>query len=310
MLPQKTTSHHTDKRYFKKLRLVNFKMRIYNAHGLNRINDALEAIKSQPDFKIIIELIDDPIVRQYLYHEDLREFWDKILRAKDLQPHPIIHSLHLCIGYYFYNKACRISEKCEKKTLHFLKAEEYGCFDAILELNDNLYDEFCDPKNTDKNLIMKQMLARMTRLANLHATPGFIHLAKICLHIGNYWKSINNSNAASTSYAMALQHLYTAKKLLPYSEATINNAYSGQGLAASNKWGIDNIDTAIKSLVEAYPCSLDQATIARAQKGADFAASALISIFRGTGDVNQHLATHTLAHYEQQQPVGSLRAIT
>lgn len=281
------------------------KEQIYLLHNRKKEDDIFDAIidviKTQHNFSILIKLIDDPIVRQYLFHDKLRSFWDGQLVDKQslhdnfglkhliLKPHPIIPSLHLLIGHYFFDKYERARQE-GKERFYFDKAIEYGCFEAILTSNNNDLDELL--KETEQGItIVGRIVTRMTRLANLHATPGFIMFANTCGSLINYWANIDDKIRARESYELALQNLYVANKLLPYSGTIISNVFGEEGFRNSYNFNIHNISSVIDQIIgEPVLNNVNQII------------SELISIFskKATQEqIDKYLAKQELAHYSQ-----------
>lgn len=276
-----------------KKRADDFKEQIYSLHACATTDEILNLIKSQPDFTLLIHIIADPIIREYVYHEKLRAFWDsqvtdpQALHDKfdlkypyhDLHVHPKISSLDLLLGYYLYKKSQRARTK-EKRRPFLAKSAEYGCFDAILDLNNKDLKKLPTMNLYSAPHLINQMMSRMTELANLHATPGFIHLAKTCLCIADYWDKMGDIARTNAAYKVALEYLYIANKLSPYSQASIHNAYFGQGLGASNRSGITDIPTAIDLLLSSNSDIFDMNTIKGIQQRAEITAARLESHYQ------------------------------
>jgi hypothetical protein len=294
------------------------KEQIYPLHKCKKEDDIFDVIinviKTQHNFSILIKLIDDPIVRQYLFHDKLKSFWDGQLVDKqslhdnfglkhlNLKPHPIIPSLHLLIGHYFFKKYKR-AQQDEKEKFYFDKAIEYGCFEVILESNNNDLDELIKNLKTEQGAtIVARIVTRITRLANLYAAPGFIMFAKTCWNLTDYWANMDDEIRAGASCELALQNLYVANKLLPYSGTIISNVFGEQGLQNSNNFNIHDIPSAIKRLIEEEPGVFNINTVVRILDSANEIASKLISFFSKEAtqeQIDKYLAEQELAYYSQ-----------
>ncbi len=294
------------------------KKKIHDLHDLigndgGSKDNIFDIIKTQK-FYVLIKLIDDPIVRQYLFHDRLKSFWDSQLvdekalhdnfglKHLSLQPHPIIPSLYLLIGHYFFDKSER-APQIDKKKLYLNKAIEYGCFEAILVSNNRDLDKlFKDLKTEQAITIVQRIVTRMTRLANLYATPGFIMFAITCWNLTNYWANIDDAICAGVSCEMTLRNLYVANKLLPYSGTIISNVFGEEGLRNSNNFNIHDIPSAIKLLIEKEPKVFNINTVGRILNDANKIASKLIPIFSKEAtqkEIDEYLAEQKLAHYLQ-----------
>ncbi|KPJ67791.1 MAG: hypothetical protein AMJ43_02145 [Coxiella sp. DG_40] len=299
---------------------------IYTLDKCKKENDIFDiiinVIKIQHNFSILIKLIDDPIVRQYLFHDKLKSFWDDQLVDKqslhdnfglkhlNLKPHPIIPSLHLLIGHYFFNKYKRARQE-EKEKFYFDKAIEYGCFEAILTSQNSDLDELSKNLKIERGVtLVERIVTNMTRLANLYATPGFIMFAQTCWNLTNYWANMDNEICAGASCELTLQNLYVANKLLLYSGTIISNVFGEQGLRNSNDFNIHDIPSAIKRLIKEEPGVFNVNTVVRIFDSANKIASKLIRLFSKEAtqeQIDKYLAEQELAYYSQSSVSLELR---
>ncbi|KTD47358.1 Ankyrin repeat protein [Legionella rubrilucens] len=184
----------------------------------NRLLTLIKAISLATLIKLAIE---DNSVDTLCRHPALERHWNERWRLsgrnpremaiKNYQPvheylpQPTIPTFQLLQGIFLYSQYKTTSDAA---MLHLYQAAEVGYFPAL-----NVLTNYCLTQ-TD---LHHKALVYAALAADYYWTPGYLLLAVTELKLEQYDK--------------ALFHLIIAEKLLPYSDAMINNAYQGQSLA-------------------------------------------------------------------------------
>lgn len=119
-------------------------------------------------------------------------------------PQPTLATFQLLQGIFLYSQ---YKTAGDDSLIYLHEAAEMGNFPALNTLTTECLNT---PDLHHKALVYANIAA------DLHWTPGYLLLAVVECQLKHYVK--------------ALLHLIIAEKLLPYSEAMINNAYQGQSL--------------------------------------------------------------------------------
>lgn len=229
--------------------------------------DSVQAriINPSVDMVSLIKIAEhSPVFFDALHHEKFQSFWKEVWRImgrKDtfhMLPQPPIQNLTLFLGYFYYQEA--IHRICEKqkytpKEMEFLKkAESYHSFHALNELNKHDLAELKTFARTQKlypDQSLRTILNRALTAALYHGTPGYLITAETCYSIAQYHAALGHKEAITSSLILSLHYLVLAENHLKDSQASINNAYFGKGLKASNWFGLETISD-IKALVIEY----------------------------------------------------------
>ncbi|QRN03447.1 hypothetical protein GH742_05960 [Legionella sp. MW5194] len=172
---------------------------------------------------VLIRLaMEDNHVNALCRHPVLEPHWNERWRLSGRNPHemaiknnqpvheylpqPTIPTFQLLQGIFLYSQYRTNSDAA---MLYLYQAAEAGYFPAL-----NVLTNYCLTQ-TD---LHPEALHYAALAADYYWTPGYLLLAVTELKLEQYDK--------------ALLHLIVAEKLLPYSDAMINNAYQGQSLAA------------------------------------------------------------------------------
>lgn len=133
------------------------------------------------------------------------------LPIHEYMPQATTHTFELLKGIYIYGqykKCLKASDaQAQRYSADYLKlAADLGYFAALNAL--------CTEYLQEPSLQAQQALLYAQTAAKLYWTPGYLLLAVVNYSFGNYRD--------------ALLNLIIAEKLIPYSEAMINNAYQGK----------------------------------------------------------------------------------
>lgn len=144
------------------------------------------------------------------WKECSKEFLSSAARDFEGKPQPTLHSFELLTGVFLYAKYKKIKHDAKNKDDETI-ADEYLALSANLgfftALN-VLFKLHITDDNTDNTSFFCAQ-----RASHLYLSPGYLLLASFYYQRGYYLE--------------ALQHLILAKKLAPFSDIFIHNAYLG-----------------------------------------------------------------------------------
>lgn len=212
-----------------------------------------------------------PSLFNLIQHENLKELWQEAWRLMganpisvkktdkeefhDMLPQKKITCISLLFGYFYYQKALKIRQITGKLytglELEYLKkAENHNSFHGLNALNklDLKFLKLCE-RNKQHCPYVERIIQTAEIAANYHGTPGYLILAETYYSIAEYNHALNDDESVTLSLILCLQSLTSASLRMIESEAAINNAYFGQGLAASNPFKLDNIEDMKKLII-------------------------------------------------------------
>jgi len=137
----------------------------------------------------------------------------KCLPQTKLYNFDLLKGIYLFWEYDHYNK---IGAPATIGLEYLKMSAELGCFQALKVYCKKLLEENFNPENATDSLRLAK------KAADLHLTPGYILLAKVCLLMANKTSDHYNSK---NYYAQALAAVCMAEKLGFNADNEINNAY-------------------------------------------------------------------------------------
>ncbi len=231
------------------------------------VSTIIDLIKQTPLEVIILSAEQNSQLLNFCYHEELVDHWDTVLQNTTelanklnttldyhaLLPQRLVHSFDLIRGlYYFDQSITHADDQCLTfDSQQLLLAEQYGYFHAINRLNGSDMDSLTQAikAKTASDIDIQQVLARMTRLAALYGTPGYIELSRTYVQLAYYHGHVfEDDDATAMSYSRAIMYLETARLLEPDSGAEINNAYFAKTLAQCGIYQHSSFAGAMKEL--------------------------------------------------------------
>lgn len=160
-----------------------------------------------------------------------------------LSQSPLLSDEDLYYGFfYFINQFNSNPEKDSQELL--LEAEKHFSIHAVSVLNAQDIKQIVEAIQEKKVLaseLIDAILKRVMRLTEKHLTPGYIMLATTYLWLGRMFGESGKIDQMRTAFEGALINMEIARKLEPYSEKAIHNAYATLGLKKSNSDQIEVI---------------------------------------------------------------------
>lgn len=211
-----------------------------------KFSEAAEQMKPWTKALIIQFVQSYPENHRILELKDFNDFWaDK--RAKlcgkfAFVEQPNLPDMDFVCGYIFYLLA-----QIEKKKSNSEEYEKYLAealtYNSIHAAQTLLHDCIMqNPQDKTKHMeLIASILNNWNGLATKHTTPGYLLLANGYLHLIKMGAELQNSDLFDNAGSLLWQNLTLAELYEPHSEASISNAYFGQGLKQSNPEHISTI---------------------------------------------------------------------
>lgn len=228
-------------------------------HDLRACNDegVYHRIKQHPLFTIIKLAENDPSITALCQSPSLDDYWQNCwTQIEDeasgyrMQAQSLISAFDLVRGYHFYLLAIdayAAGYDAQDPLIidYLLKAQEYYSFHASYQLNGYWISALKETVTYEPQLDFSNLLALLQSIAAVHLTPGYILLATTCFELAHYYEHFaelaDKKILCKQYYSSALEYLWAAEKLEPYSQASIANAYDGRSInefygAESRTW--------------------------------------------------------------------------
>ncbi|KTD34542.1 DUF5630 domain-containing protein [Legionella israelensis] len=235
-----------------------------------QFSNASEKMKSWPKVWLNQFLQTYPENYELLKHEDFDVFWAgrrtnldsrfSFVKQKNLSDMDVV------LGYVFYLMANRAkANDDEKQYIEYLgMALKHHSIHAAQTFLHNLMVK----KSSDKTKEMEMMAAVLYNWKNLAArygTPGYLLLANGYLHLLQWGSEQKKSDLYDNASFCLWQNLILAELYEAESEASLQNAYFGKGLALSNSFNLHTIQDMKEKIA---PLIVDNTTRARAESKA------------------------------------------
>jgi hypothetical protein len=180
-------------------------------------------------------------------------YWSRLNKhfpAQPLLPQPNLAPFYRVAGLCLFQLGT--DKKRNKPYLTMAAKEPYYNFHALKALADECIASFHEGKENvikDPLAAIKKAQYYAVQAAKCHHAPGYLLLADVNFWSAQFLQSYNEDiTIAMGLYEIGYTHLIIAQTLLPHCEAAIHNAYFGQGIKASNQWGLDSVESLMVNL--------------------------------------------------------------
>lgn len=233
----------------------------------NMIANLLKSVRDM-DSLLRLSLDDDcgAIVNEYYAQNNLDQTlfapllkkYTKKSRQTDPLGHEVLKNYQLLFGLRCYDL---FQQYEDPDILNY--ALKYHSFQATQDR----VARFCDKlnrattsnnnNNNNKfyNISRTEIIRQVYQCINYHGTPGLLLLFLLMTHISDAASKLEDRYLNDTALAFANAALKAAKTVLPYSERSIDAAYMGHGIGASNLQGISDLDAAIDAYTTHSTCT-------------------------------------------------------
>lgn len=242
----------------------------------NGSDKIFEELQKAPNSAIVKIGTSNEIIESYCKRPEMQDSLQERLQHIDILPQPNINNFDLLRGVFFYNHISGVTptnEPLPYDTLSvFLEAIRHGSFHATFLLQKHHLEQIqdtLDKKNPVNFSLLFSVLTRAETAAQLHGTPGFLLCVTAYIMAAKYYLSLHDTLVAKTAFQTGLKNLYVAQILEQHSENAINNAYCGEGIKASNIFGLTNFDELIDAFLKNYSDYLDSAALDLAHQQAE-----------------------------------------
>lgn len=196
----------------------------------------------------------------------------------ELLPREFVPPFFGCAVSVLYNRG----HKDEAiKYLEILASAPYFNFHALSVLTNRCISHWKHEKeNTTGSLeeMIGSACSYATTAADHHHAPGYLLFAQVNFRAAQALQD-RNKKSAWAHYENAYKHLLMAQKLEPHCSAAIQRAYLGQGIKASNQWGIGTIAGVITQLLDFLRQAKIFIVIERAEAAATWEAETIIGFY-------------------------------
>ena len=190
-------------------------------------------------------------VRDALLSQDYDKLWYnrfnklRVGREKDFQfrdPSPQTQAEFYC-GYVFYVSA--LAKKSSDEDIYndylWTAIARLSSFHAINERVQMLLNSCDTTDNADQVARLLEFLTAYESQIHEFQTPGFLLLANTYLTLSSLYAEMSYTQQKTTYLEKGWKNLHLAELLYDESEKSIHNAYLGEGIRLSNRYGLSNI---------------------------------------------------------------------
>jgi hypothetical protein len=179
-----------------------------------------------------------------LKHEAFNEFWAE-QRAALYPKNPFVAQKHipdcdLVLGYVFYLLSIKFKTSADKSQEYLQLALKYDSIHAAQTHLHKLIMQRCDQARKVETIT--ETLSGWNKLAAKHGAPGFLLLANGYLQLAKTLYELNDTERYNKSCFELWKNLTLVALEEPQSEASINNAFFGQGLAFGNPLKLTTVE--------------------------------------------------------------------
>jgi len=187
----------------------------------------------------------NPQYHNLLQEPAFDEFWHNRLTTLRLGKHPSFHfqsqpglkDADLVTGYLLYILAVKKGDKelesradfVNNVSMHLVRQRLHSVFIQLDQANQAEVEKFA------------AHLYNLEAFARLHGSPGYLLLTNGYMQLGFRYKQLMAMEQVAASYQTAWKYLHLAQLAEEGSEASINNAYFGQGLGLSNPYQLNSL---------------------------------------------------------------------